>query len=138
MHWAVDIKIIRGALYRCHAGDDNGLLKAKQEVCHGTLPDQIVVGTYKISENQIQQVMEEMSECGKYDKIRNNCQIWVVKFLLKLNIPFPGMLKTIAEKMSDYYPTNKYKNYKIMAEMLKQQFSESARENSAEQVEAAM
>lgn len=124
MHWSVDLKVIDGALYRCHAGAEDGRLRGKQEVISKQTPlkKQILLGIFKLSETQIERVMRQMAECGMYDKVRNNCQIWAVKFLDKLKIPIPDEVRTIAQKVGYRFPTADESEYKDMVEMVEESF----------------
>lgn len=101
MHWAVDIKLTDGYIYRCDGVSANGRLRGGIEITREEPPlkDRIVVGTFNISIRQIQHVVCEMTDCGVYHPIFNNTQTWAVKFIDKLNIPLPDGVQTIAEKV---------------------------------------
>ncbi|XP_077527232.1 uncharacterized protein LOC144138704 isoform X2 [Haemaphysalis longicornis] len=90
----------------------------------------ICVGTFKISTEQIDRVMQRMSVCGSYDPIANNCQTWAVKFMENLKIPVPEDVQTIAHKMDEHFPKCDYNDFKAMVAMLEEKFVDVRPEES--------
>lgn len=132
MHWSVDLIMSSGPSYRCDAGEEEGVLQGyKRRISPKPLrKDEICVGTFKISTEQIDRVMQRMSDCGSYDPIANNCQTWAVKFMENLKIPVPEDVQTIAHKMDEHFPKCDYNDFKAMVAMLEEKFVDGRPEES--------
>lgn len=98
-HWAVLCTVEDGGSFLLDAVEKDGALVARMQV-HDvkTKPiEKISLGVHRLDFNDISAAYKAVSVPGKYNKIENNCQEWVVDLLRTLKIILPPQVKTISQ-----------------------------------------
>lgn len=98
-HWAVLCTMEDGGSFLLDAVEKDGALVPRmqgQDV--KTKPiEKISLGLHRLDFNDISAAYKAVSVPGKYSKIENNCQEWVVDLLRTLKIILPPQVKTISQ-----------------------------------------
>lgn len=98
-HWAVLCTMEVGGSFLLDAVEKDGTLVARMQMNDvSTKPiEKISLGVHRLDFNDISAAYRAVSVPGKYSKIENNCQEWVVDLLRTLKIILPPQVKTIAQ-----------------------------------------
>ncbi|XP_070379547.1 uncharacterized protein [Dermacentor albipictus] len=98
-HWAVLCSIEGDRNFLLDAVEKNGVLVGRMQNHDSNVEphEKLPLGVHKRNFNDISEAYVAISAPGKYDKIENHCQKWVVDFLRLMRIKMPPQIRTIQE-----------------------------------------